>query len=135
MSLVLPAIIFAIVIACCASRYARTNGVAHRINSRQGNTATVTPQPTVVTIGLDESTISSFSKLVLGESRRLPGPNDNTCPICLSEYQPKETLRCIPECRHCFHAECLDEWLRMNITCPVCRNCPSPIQNSELTQI
>ncbi|KAJ6729587.1 RING-H2 FINGER PROTEIN ATL21A-RELATED [Salix viminalis] len=83
-------------------------------------------QPTIVVIGLDESTIESFDKLVLGESKRLPGPNGSTCAICLSEYNTKETLRIIPECKHCFHADCVDEWLRMNGTCPVCRKSPSP---------
>ncbi|XP_059651246.1 putative RING-H2 finger protein ATL21A [Cornus florida] len=88
--------------------------------------AAVTPQSTNLSTGLDESTIESYTKVVLGESRRLPWPNDNTCPICLSDYSPKETVRCIPECKHCFHAHCIDEWLRMTGTCPVCRNSPSP---------
>ncbi|TXG63025.1 hypothetical protein EZV62_010019 [Acer yangbiense] len=87
----------------------------------------VTPQPTIVVVmGLDESTIESYQKVVLGESKRLPGPNCSTCSICLSEYCSKETIRCIPECKHCFHADCIDEWLRMNSSCPLCRNSPSP---------
>ena len=81
--------------------------------------------------GLDESTIESYTKGVIGESRRLPaGPNDVTCPICMSDYHANETLKCIPECRHCFHSECIDEWLRRKGTCPVCRNSPSPAHNN-----
>ncbi|XP_059640873.1 putative RING-H2 finger protein ATL21A [Cornus florida] len=72
--------------------------------------------------GLDGPTIESYPTTVLGESRRLPNPQDGTCPICLSEYQPKDTLRTIPDCDHYFHANCIDEWLRMNSTCPLCRN-------------
>ncbi|GAV64421.1 hypothetical protein CFOL_v3_07939 [Cephalotus follicularis] len=34
----------------------------------------------------------------------LPGRNDSSCAICLSEYCDKETLSCVPECGHCFHA-------------------------------
>ncbi|KAL7165539.1 hypothetical protein ACSBR2_041260 [Camellia fascicularis] len=83
-----------------------------------------TPQPMVIIMGLDRPTIESYPTTVLGESRRLPKPNDGTCPICLAEYQPKETLRTIPECNHYFHANCIDEWLRMNATCPLCRNSP-----------
>ncbi|CAL1373583.1 unnamed protein product [Linum trigynum] len=87
--------------------------------------ATMGPQPaSVVLSGLDEPTIESYPKTLLGASRRLPKPSDNTCPICLSEYQPKETLRTIPECNHYYHAECIDEWLKMNATCPLCRNTP-----------
>lgn len=77
--------------------------------------------PTIVT-GLDAPTIESYPTTLLGESWELPKPNDNTCPICLSEYQSKETLRTIPKCNHYFHANCVDNWLRLNATCPLCRN-------------
>ena len=100
---------------------------ANEANATQRNStiAAVSTQPTILVLGLDESTIESFDKLVLGESKRLPGPNGSTCAICLSEYNSKETVRIIPECKHCFHADCVDEWLRMNSTCPVCRKSPS----------
>lgn len=90
----------------------------------------VTPQPIVFT-GLDGPTIESYPKTILGESRRLPKPDDNICPICLAEYQPKETLRTIPECLHCFHADCIDEWLRLNASCPVCRNSPMCVHGTD----
>ncbi|XP_057511716.1 putative RING-H2 finger protein ATL21B [Actinidia eriantha] len=83
---------------------------------------TINPQRALVMTGLDRSTIESYPKTMLGESKRLPNPNDGTCPICLAEYQPKDTLRTIPECNHYFHATCIDEWLRMNATCPLCRS-------------
>ncbi|KAK6925982.1 Wall-associated receptor kinase, galacturonan-binding domain [Dillenia turbinata] len=89
----------------------------------EGASNTVAPRP-IVAAGLDQSAIDSFPKVVVGESLRLPRPNDHTCPICLLEYKPKEMVRSIPECEHCFHADCIDEWLRLNATCPVCRNSP-----------
>ncbi|OIT01994.1 PREDICTED: RING-H2 finger protein ATL20-like [Nicotiana attenuata] len=85
---------------------------------------TINLQSAIATTGLNRATIDSYPKIVLGESKRLPNPNDGTCPICLSDYQPKETLRTIPECNHYFHAECIDEWLKLNATCPLCRNTP-----------
>jgi len=75
------------------------------------------PQPSeeVARTGLDESTIESYKKVELGESRRLPtGSSDVVCPICLSEYATKETVRCLPECEHCFHTECIDAWLKLH---------------------
>ncbi|KAK9994772.1 hypothetical protein SO802_024475 [Lithocarpus litseifolius] len=84
---------------------------------------TVAPPPKIM-VGLDGPTIKSYPKMVLGESWCLPKPNDNTCPICLSEYQSKETLKTIPKCQHCFHIECIDKWLSLNATCPICRNSP-----------
>ncbi|KAJ6703456.1 RING-H2 FINGER PROTEIN ATL20-LIKE [Salix viminalis] len=84
----------------------------------------ISPGPSVLITGLDAPTIESYPKTQLGDSGRLPRPNDNTCPICLSEYQPKDTLRTIPDCSHYFHANCVDEWLKMNATCPLCRKSP-----------
>ncbi|PKI56053.1 putative RING-H2 finger protein ATL69 [Punica granatum] len=82
--------------------------------------------PEVVVVGLDGSVIESYPKIVLGESKRLPKPNNGLCSICLSDYKPRDTVRCVPECNHCFHAECVDAWLRMSGTCPMCRSSPAP---------
>ncbi|CAI0474139.1 unnamed protein product [Linum tenue] len=80
-----------------------------------------------VVAGLDRTSIESLPKILLGESKRLPRPNNGgPCSICLSDYRPKDTLRCIPECNHCFHAHCVDEWLRVTATCPLCRTSPAP---------
>ncbi|KAK9749505.1 hypothetical protein RND81_02G130500 [Saponaria officinalis] len=98
--------------------------------NRRGNQIAATPNPQDAVMGLDQATIDSYTKVVLGQSRRVPGVNDGSCPICLSDFKPTETLRCIPECQHCFHADCIDEWLRMNGTCPLCRSSPAhPLQN------
>ncbi|KAJ4875715.1 RING/U-box superfamily protein [Raphanus sativus] len=95
------------------------------------NTQAHSSQSSIMIKGLDGSTIESYPKIVLGESKRLPKIDDVTCAICLSEYEPKETLRTIPLCQHCFHADCIDEWLKLNGTCPVCRNSPDQILSSE----
>ncbi|KMT16055.1 hypothetical protein BVRB_3g052260 [Beta vulgaris subsp. vulgaris] len=92
-------------------------------------TLAVTPRFQRVIHGLDQSIIESYPKIILGESRRLPKPDENSCSICLGEYLAKETLKTIPDCGHCFHAACIDEWLLLNASCPVCRN--SPYRTSE----
>ncbi|XWS48803.1 hypothetical protein CRYUN_Cryun13aG0107800 [Craigia yunnanensis] len=101
----------------------RTYGRRRNLPSSEFSTS-ISPSAAVIITGLDEPTIESYPKTKLGDSGRLPKPNDNTCPICLSEYLPKETLRTIPECSHYFHANCIDEWLKMNASCPLCRNSP-----------
>nr|XP_011463981.1 PREDICTED: putative RING-H2 finger protein ATL21A [Fragaria vesca subsp. vesca] len=83
----------------------------------------VEPAPLVI-VGLDGRTIESYPNFQLDESLELPEPDDKTCSICLCEYQPKETIRIIPDCNHYFHASCIYEWLRKNPTCPLCRNPP-----------
>ncbi|XP_050213674.1 RING-H2 finger protein ATL57-like [Mercurialis annua] len=43
------------------------------------------------------------------------------CAVCLGEFEEKEVLKVIPYCKHVFHLECIDTWLKMHVTCPVCR--------------
>lgn len=41
------------------------------------------------------------------------------CPICYEELRLEtKTTRC----NHTFHKECLEEWLRSESICPLCRN-------------
>ncbi|KAH7863521.1 hypothetical protein Vadar_018598 [Vaccinium darrowii] len=120
----IPGLVCLIGLVCFACGKIRMYGQRHRLEAQLSN-LTSNPLPMVIVTGLDGPTIESYHKTVLGESRRLPNPNDGTCPICLAEYQPKETLRTIPDCNHYFHANCIDEWLRINATCPLCRNTPS----------
>ncbi|KAG1365488.1 putative RING-H2 finger protein ATL69 [Cocos nucifera] len=79
---------------------------------------------TFVVVGLDRPTIEAYyPKFVYkAEMAAPPGP----CPICLAEYEGGEALRRVPECGHCFHAACVDEWLRVSATCPLCRSSPVP---------
>lgn len=123
-----PALMCFVLITCyiCGrvQSYAGNNRQHHHLGHVESFSSALSP-PTFV-VGLEESVIQSYPKTVLGESRRLVKPDDSTCPICLSEYRPKETLKTIPLCHHCFHASCIDEWLRRNGTCPLCRNSPMP---------
>ncbi|OUS49687.1 hypothetical protein BE221DRAFT_66928 [Ostreococcus tauri] len=47
--------------------------------------------------------------------------HDPTCTICLDDYTNGEELRRLPSCKHLFHKECADLWLRGSCTCPICR--------------
>lgn len=53
------------------------------------------------------------------ESPEQPSGQDCECSICCGELASGETLR-LP-CDHEFHADCVQLWLRMQQTCPVCR--------------
>ncbi|XP_022764688.1 putative RING-H2 finger protein ATL69 [Durio zibethinus] len=125
--------------ACVRVKASGSNRSSHSSSSRNTNNNSNINQelshrpiteslmdPSTVVLGLDEPIIESYPKIVLGESRRLPRPNNGTCSICLSDYQPKDSVRCIPDCHHCFHVDCIDEWLRTSATCPLCRNSPAP---------
>lgn len=90
-----------------------------------------------VAVGMDGAAIETCCpKLVLGESKRLPKHNEGGhCSICLAEYKAKDVIRCVPECSHCFHADCVDAWLRVSATCPLCRSSPAPTPLSELVPL
>ncbi|KAJ2879480.1 hypothetical protein H4R27_005278 [Coemansia aciculifera] len=45
---------------------------------------------------------------------------DRMCAICLSSYEDGEILRLLP-CKHHMHQSCVDEWLHINRTCPLCK--------------
>jgi hypothetical protein len=59
----------------------------------------------------------------------------DACPICLVEYSANDEvaeLNC--DERHCFHARCLDDWLRVKLECPLCKrpvNAAQPIPSLE----
>ncbi|KAF8380299.1 hypothetical protein HHK36_027781 [Tetracentron sinense] len=45
---------------------------------------------------------------------------DAECCICLSAYDDGVELRELP-CHHHFHCACIDKWLYLNATCPLCK--------------
>ncbi|KAF5729962.1 E3 ubiquitin-protein ligase [Tripterygium wilfordii] len=47
-------------------------------------------------------------------------PEDVECCICLSAYDDGIELRELP-CHHHFHCACVDKWLYLNATCPLCK--------------
>ncbi|XP_031101023.1 E3 ubiquitin-protein ligase At4g11680-like isoform X2 [Ipomoea triloba] len=42
------------------------------------------------------------------------------CCICLASYSEKEEIRQLP-CSHIFHLKCVDQWLRIISSCPLCK--------------
>lgn len=46
--------------------------------------------------------------------------DDAECSICLSTYDDGDELRELP-CGHLFHCACIDKWLYMSATCPLCK--------------
>lgn len=45
------------------------------------------------------------------------------CAICLTEYEEGDVLCWSqnPKCKHCFHRDCMEEWLLRHQECPCCR--------------
>ncbi|GAU15828.1 hypothetical protein TSUD_236440 [Trifolium subterraneum] len=58
----------------------------------------------------------------------------STCVICLGDFEEGEELRTMPKCSHSFHVPCIDMWLHLHSSCPICRTSvapPSPAVNIE----
>lgn len=85
------------------------------------------PHRVVDVVGIDEATIVSYPKLLYSEAKVQKSDSAATCcSICLAEYKGSDVLRVLPDCGHLFHVSCVDPWLRMHPTCPLCRTSPIP---------
>lgn len=45
----------------------------------------------------------------------------NSCTICLNEFHRGEVLKTLP-CLHIYHSDCINEWMQVSRTCPICKN-------------
>jgi hypothetical protein len=97
------------------------------------------PQPAPAKPETTTSSVSSGSAAAVAHPH-LHGDHfsQNTCPICLEDYTPNETtVRELP-CRHLFHPECVDTFLKQNSSlCPMCKksalpkgHCPAMVTNA-----
>ncbi|KAK7850961.1 putative ring-h2 finger protein atl71 [Quercus suber] len=85
------------------------------------------PQHSINTaeLGLDEATLRNYPKLIYAQAKLHKGNSTSSCcSICLADYNDTDVLRLLPDCGHLFHLKCVDSWLRLHTTCPVCRNSP-----------
>jgi hypothetical protein len=55
------------------------------------------------------------------EMERPVSAEDAVCCICLGRYTNDVELRELP-CTHHFHVECVDKWLKINASCPLCKH-------------
>ncbi|KAL5216709.1 hypothetical protein ABZP36_008110 [Zizania latifolia] len=70
--------------------------------------------------GLDETLIN---KITVCKYRRGDGFVHTTdCSVCLGEFRDGESIRLLPKCRHAFHQQCIDTWLKSHSNCPLCRS-------------
>ncbi|KAK4739339.1 hypothetical protein R3W88_003036 [Solanum pinnatisectum] len=61
--------------------------------------------------------------LDLDMSSSCNGYIDETCSICLVEFDKEHVVCQLPRCNHVFHMECIEKWLeRCQFTCPLCRS-------------
>ncbi|KZV31644.1 hypothetical protein F511_00448 [Dorcoceras hygrometricum] len=59
------------------------------------------------------------------EKERLISGEDAVCCICLAKYVHNDELTELP-CSHLFHKDCVDKWLKINASCPLCKTLLRP---------
>nr|CAD1822262.1 unnamed protein product [Ananas comosus var. bracteatus] len=73
--------------------------------------------------GLSPATISAMPTFAYKEGEF----GATECAVCLGALEEGEAVRLLPNCKHVFHVECVDTWLRLHSTCPVCRAAAEPV--------
>lgn len=47
--------------------------------------------------------------------------SSNGCAICMEDFEDGDWYRILSACEHMFHSICIENWLRNQLTCPLCR--------------
>ena len=73
--------------------------------------------------GLDLTLLERFPTFLYASVKDLRKEKNYSleCAICLLEFEDDNMLRLLTICYHVFHKECIDLWLQLHKTCPVCR--------------
>ncbi|KAL3520924.1 hypothetical protein ACH5RR_019073 [Cinchona calisaya] len=91
-----------------------TTATSTSSSSNSDESSSNTPQ------GLDDATLVAYPKILYSEAKI--NQEGGCCSICLQDYKESDMLRLLPECGHFFHLKCVDLWLKLHPTCPICRN-------------
>uniref|UniRef100_A0A7N0U8B7 RING-type domain-containing protein n=1 Tax=Kalanchoe fedtschenkoi TaxID=63787 RepID=A0A7N0U8B7_KALFE len=68
------------------------------------------------------------------DKERVIPAEDAACCICLAKYANNDELREMP-CSHFLHKDCVDKWLKINATCPLCKcEVGASVSNSNASQ-
>ncbi|KAJ4765874.1 RING/U-box superfamily protein [Rhynchospora pubera] len=72
--------------------------------------------------GLHPSVIAALPVLVYQKGRKdADGDGSAQCVVCLEQLEEGEKVRVLLRCKHLFHVNCINMWLRLHSTCPICR--------------
>ncbi|CAI9112081.1 OLC1v1012459C1 [Oldenlandia corymbosa var. corymbosa] len=96
----------------CCNKQLNRSATNHSENSR--------PPAEVSSAGLSRDSLNKLPWHVL--SYQTKAAQDTCCTICLQDIGVGNIARCLPKCNHTFHRNCVDKWLVIHNSCPVCRH-------------
>jgi hypothetical protein len=73
----------------------------------------------------DEGNLQDFEVEILKrycQKSYLGDPPEDECIICYGQYTFQDKITVFPGCGHRYNTCCLEEWLKKENTCPMCRN-------------
>lgn len=73
------------------------------------------------TKGLSQEVIKKLPKYNFYAVNTCGESQEVTCAICLQDFKDGDSARVLPNCKHSFHTQCIDEWLIRHGSCPICR--------------
>ncbi|XP_075512781.1 RING-H2 finger protein ATL66-like [Primulina tabacum] len=103
-------ILFTVLFLC--SRWASRR----RLPPSNSSTHAAAPKPA---LGLDPVAVDDIPVVMYGAAAEASAGAE--CCICLGLFGDADEVKILPQCRHCFHSGCLDEWLKKQPSCPLCR--------------
>lgn len=75
----------------------------------------------VIPRGAQRSEIEALpTRVITTQQLQALPPEAQSCTVCLADLVAGDTTRTLP-CLHIFHPGCIDKWLRLNGTCPICK--------------
>lgn len=113
-------LIAAIIFKCLGLESDSPSTPGRRSSAQDRGGASMQVQVVIQRDGLDAAAVSlpipAFSHIKRAAAAASP------CAICLGDYEDGEAVRLLPVCRHVFHRSCIDRWLTIHSTCPLCRH-------------
>ena len=87
-------------------------------NNIQNDNQNILLQKSIRKKNKDYETIIKF--LPIWEITENKKRDNNNCVVCLYEFKIGERISTLP-CLHIFHCDCINNWLKNELTCPVCK--------------
>uniref|UniRef100_I1NMI5 RING-type domain-containing protein n=1 Tax=Oryza glaberrima TaxID=4538 RepID=I1NMI5_ORYGL len=79
------------------------------------------PAAAAVSVRTRDDVLASLPVFVVRSSGGEKAEAEAECAVCIAELRDGDECRALPRCGHRFHASCVDGWLRLHTTCPLCR--------------